>query len=62
MQVPNVVGMSIKEATKILKEENLEIIINNEEKNMDKENVVITNQIPTPGINVNAGSKIYVDY
>ena len=53
--------MNIKDATNVLKEVNLEISINNEQEEMDKENTVITNQIPIQGISVNEGSKVYVD-
>ena len=54
--------MNIKEASNVLKELNLEITINNETEVIDKENTIIKNQIPSQGITVNEGSKIYVDY
>ena len=60
--VPNVVGMSIKDAEKTLKDFNLQFSINNEQENMNKENTTITNQTPKQGIQVNEGSKIYIDY
>ena len=62
LQVPNVIGMSIKDAANTLKEVNLEICVNNEQEGMDKENTVIKNQTPVQGINVNEGSKVYIDY
>ena len=62
VQVPNIIGMNIKDATSTLKELNLELSINNNQDGMDKENTIITNQTPTQGIEVNEGSKIYVDY
>ena len=60
--VPNIAGMSMKEGSKLLKESNLEIVINNEQEGMDMENTIITNQTPLQGINVNVGSKVYVDW
>ena len=62
VQVPNVIGLSIKEGAKILKDNNLEISINNEQEDLDKENIIITNQTPAQGIEISEGSKIYVDY
>ena len=62
VQVPNIIGLSIKEGTKILKDNNLEISINNEQEGLDKENTIITNQTPAQGIEISEGSKIYVDY
>lgn len=62
VQTPNILGMTIVEAEKILRESNLEIVINNEQNDIDKENTIITNQTPLQGISVNKGSKIYVDY
>ena len=62
IQVPNVEGMSIKETEKIMKDAGLEIVINNEQEELDKENTIIKNQTPKEGITVNKGSKIYLDY
>lgn len=62
VQVPNVQGLSIKEAEKRLKEVGLEINIQNDSEELDKENVIITKQSPIEGVNVNKGSKIYVEY
>jgi len=58
--VPNVTGMSIKEAEKILKELGIEIQI--DEEGIDKENTTIHKQIPKEGIKINKGSKIIVKY
>ena len=67
--VPNLVGLSIKEAEKILKDVGLEIsfenIVNNAEENnegLDKENTIIKEQTPTEGIKINKGNKIFVKY
>ncbi|MEE0865756.1 MAG: PASTA domain-containing protein [Clostridia bacterium] len=67
--VPNLVGLSIKEAEKTVKELGLKIsfenILNNTEENkesLDKENTIIKEQTPTEGIKINKGNKIFVKY
>ena len=69
VSVPNITGLSIKEAEKTVKELGLEIsfenIVNNAEENkerLDKENTIIKEQIPTEGIKINKGNKIFVKY
>lgn len=62
IEVPNIVGMSIKEAEKLLKESKLEISIENESEELDKENTVIKEQMPSSGIKINSGNKVYVKY
>lgn len=62
VKTPDIMGKTISEAEKTLKELNLQIVINNEYDGIDKENTIITNQTPLQGISVNEGSKIYVDY
>ena len=58
--MPNITGLSIKEAEKVLKEIGLETII--EEESVDKESTIIKEQIPNEGIKVNRGSKIFVKF
>ncbi len=60
VQVPDVMGKSLKEAEQILKENNLEMSIDNEE--IDKENTYVKNQIPSGGITVNEKSKVIIEY
>ena len=63
--VPNITGLSIKEAEKILKETGLEISIEGvteDIQELDKENIIIKKQTPSEGINVNKGNKIFVNY
>lgn len=54
--------MSIKEAEKTVKELGLELSIENETEDMDKENTIITNQTPKQGVTINQNTKIYVEY
>lgn len=66
VNVPNVTGLSIKEAEKILKETclelNIEGITEENKDSLDKENTTIKEQIPTEGIKINKGNKIFVKY
>lgn len=60
VEAPDILGKSIQEAEKIVKENGLEMVIENETEEIDKENTMIKEQIPKAGIIVNKGSKIYV--
>lgn len=60
VEVPNIEGMTIKEATKVLKERNLEFKIENEPENLDKENTIVKEQIPKQGISVYENTKILI--
>ena len=60
VQVPDVMGKTLEEAKQILKENNLEIYLENEE--VDMENTYVKNQIPSSGITVNEQSKVVVEY
>lgn len=53
-------GKTLKEAEQILKENHLEIFIEDEE--IDKENTYVKNQIPSSGITVNEQSKVIIEY
>lgn len=62
VQVPNIEGVSIKEAEKIIKELGLEISIKNDLEELDKENTSVLVQMPKEGVTINKGSKIYIEY
>ena len=62
IQVPNVEGLSIKEAEKATKEVGLEISVQNDSEELDRENTVIKEQSPREGVSVNKGSKIFVEF
>ena len=57
--MPNITGLSIKEAEKIAKELGIEIKI---EEEINRENTIIKEQIPKEGIKIYKGSKIFVKY
>ena len=60
VEVPNIEGLSIKEATKVLKDLNLGIQIENEPENLDKENTIVKEQVPKKGIKVYEGTKVII--
>lgn len=62
ISTPDVTGKTIEEAQKILKENGLEMKINNEYEGMDKSTTIIANQLPQAGIQTYSGSCVYVDY
>lgn len=62
IQTPDIVGKTIQEVEKILKEDGLELVIENETEEMDKDNIVVKEQTPKAGITVNKGSKINIKY
>lgn len=62
VQTPDIIGKTIQEAEKILKENGLKLNISNKTEEIDKGNTIIKNQIPKAGIIVNQGNNIYVEY
>ncbi len=60
VEVPKIEGMTIKEATKILKNLNLNLYVENGTQEIDKENTIIKEQIPKNGIKVYEETKIIV--
>ena len=61
IEVPNVEGLTIEEARKILKESGLDINIENEEEINEKE-TIIKEQLPKKGIKLKSGTKVIVNY
>ena len=61
VETPDLIGKTIKEAEEIIKETGLELNLQNEDENIDKENTTIKNQTPKAGITINEGTKVYVE-
>ena len=62
VEVPNVVGMSYKEAKKTLNESGLEITLRNEAlENEISDEFVVSNQVPSSGIQILQGGKVIVE-
>lgn len=58
VEVPNVEGLTIQEASKVLKEVNLDFQIENEPEDLDKATTVVKEQLPKKGITIYEGTKI----
>ena len=59
---PDVLGNTLEEANKILKEQGLEMVINNETEEIDKTQLTVKSQFPKTGIKIYKGNKVYIDY
>ena len=62
INVPDIQGKTIIEASEILKDLGLELVINNKTEDLNMKENVVSKQIPLPGITVNQGTNIYIDY
>lgn len=57
--VPNISGMSVKDATKVLSDLGLSLTYDNQDLEIDKSNTFITEQTPKEGISINSGNSVY---
>ena len=63
VEVPNVEGLTVEEADKILKELGLEMYTEEEQtEEIDTKNTIITRQTPSKGIVINKGSNVFVEF
>lgn len=62
ISAPDLIGKSLQEARKIAKENEVELVVENETEELDEEAILVTEQVPKAGITINKGSKIYVKY
>ncbi len=62
IQVPDLVGKTLEEALKIAKENEVELVFENDIEELDKKTVRIREQTPKAGITIKKGSKIYMQY
>ena len=60
VEVPDIEGLSIEEAIKILKEVNLELQIKDEPEEYNKKETIVKEQLPKRGINMYEGTKVIV--
>ena len=58
VEVPNIEGMTITDASKTLKELNLDFQIENEPEDLDKTTAIVKEQLPKRGISVYEGAKV----
>lgn len=62
IQAPDLVGETIETAEKIAQENGVELVIENETEDMDKQNAIVKEQTPKPGIKIKKESKIYLKW
>ena len=60
IEVPDLLEKTLEEAEKIAKENEIELVIENEVEEIDKQNVIVKEQVPKAGIVIKKGSKIYI--
>ena len=62
IETPDLLEKTLAEAQKIAKENEIELVIEGEAEELDKENVMVKEQIPKAGIIIQKGSKVYIKY
>ena len=63
VEVPNVEGLTVEEADKVLEELGLEMYTEEEQtEEIDAKNTIIRSQTPSKGITVNKGSNVFVEF
>ncbi len=60
--VPDIIGMSINQAQKVLKENGLEIKLTEDDESINKNETIVKSQIPSAGIKVFKNNNIFVEY
>lgn len=62
VEVPNIIGLTYKEAKKTLKDAGLEIVLRNEKEETEiSDDFVISNQVPSSGVQILEGGSIIVE-
>ena len=62
ISTPDLVGKTMDEASKLAKEAGVELIIEEETEELDKQNMMVKEQVPRAGIIIKKESKVYVKY
>ena len=60
VEMPNIEGKTVEEAIKILKENGLEMQIENKPEEIDKKTTIVKEQVPKQGIKIYEGTKVIV--
>lgn len=58
----DLIGKTLEEAQKIAKENEVELVFENETEELDKKTAIVKEQTPKAGITIQKGSKIYIEY
>lgn len=62
IETPDLLEKTLAEAQKIAKENEIELVMEEETEELDKENIIVKEQVPKAGIKIKKGSKIYIKY
>lgn len=64
VQTPDLLGKTLEEAQKVAKENEVDLVFENETEGeeLEQQNIVIKEQTPKAGITIKKGSKIYIKY
>ena len=60
IEMPSVIGLTVSEATKILKDLGFEVNIENRGESDEGNDKIVTEQLPKKGIKVYSGSKVTI--
>ena len=60
VEVPNITGLTLKEAKKVLEENKLEISYENTEEDLSER--IVTKQVPIDGVKIYEGTKVVVQF
>lgn len=60
IETPDLVGKTLEEAEKIAKENEVELVIENETEEIDKKNTIVKEQLPKAGIIIKNKSRIFI--
>ena len=60
IEVPDLIGKTIEEALKIAKENEVELVIENQIEELEPQTTKVNEQVPKAGIRIKKGSKIYI--
>lgn len=62
IEAPDLLGKTLIEAQKVAKENEIDLVIEDEREDLEKENSIVKEQVPRPGIKIHKESKIYIKY
>ncbi len=62
IETPDLLGKTLAESQKIAKESEIELVIEGETEELEKQNAIVKEQVPKAGIMIKKGSKIYAKW
>lgn len=62
IKTPDLLGKTLAESQKIAKESEIELVIEGETEELEKQNAIVKEQVPKAGIMIKKGSKIYAKW